>query len=239
MIGAAGTGAALRSIGDLCRLDPDRVQRAVWQELAQTAKLPWYSRLQKPEAFRGIRAAIFGDFTHTIGLGYALAREVGLEVGWAGTYLGHLEQDFLFHASSFTDDSFVTDDPDEVADRIEQTEPDLLVGTHLEEEVARFLDIPFLPLCPPTLRQPFDQRPLMGYSGSSILADTLEDALRRSGERREAPAAPETPWTGEALEELEEVPAFLRGRARRRAEERARELGAPEVTLNILEESRL
>jgi light-independent protochlorophyllide reductase subunit B len=45
-------------------------------------------------------------------------------------------------------------------------------------------------------------------------------------------------WTEEALEELEEIPAFLRGRARRLAEEHARALDSPEVTPEILEESR-
>src|SRR3712207_7534776 len=49
---------------------------------------------------RGRRVAIFGDFTYPLGLGYALAREVGLEVAACGTYLRHLERDFLFHARS-------------------------------------------------------------------------------------------------------------------------------------------
>jgi hypothetical protein len=40
------------------------------------------------------------------------------------------------------------------------------------------------------------------------------------------------------LEELGEIPAFLRGRARRLAEEHARTLNSPEVTPEILEESR-
>jgi light-independent protochlorophyllide reductase subunit B len=80
MIGAAGTGAVLRSVGELCQLDPKSVQRAIWAELARTAKLPWYARLEPPETFQDRRVAIFGDFTYPLGLGYALAREVGLEI---------------------------------------------------------------------------------------------------------------------------------------------------------------
>jgi light-independent protochlorophyllide reductase subunit B len=82
----------------------------------------------------------------------------------------------------------------------------------------------------------------MGYVGSTILADALEGALREPRSRvraepsRSAPRVPE--WTEEALEELEEIPAFLRGRARRLAEEHARTLDSPEVTPEILEESR-
>ena len=186
--------------------------------------------------------ALFGDLTYTTGLGYTLAREVGLEVAWAGTYLAHLEKDFLFHAHTFTDEAFVEDDPEAVAARVEETAPDLLVGTHLEREVAEALDMPFLPLCPPIFEHSFAEKPVMGYVGSTILADALEGALREPRSRvraepsRGAPRVPE--WTEEALEELEEIPAFLRGRARRLAEEHARTLDSPEVTPEILEESR-
>lgn len=237
MFGSAGTGAALRSVGELCEMEPDKVQRAVFSELAGTARLPWYARLQSPEALRDRRVAIFGDFTYSIGLGYVLAREVGLEVAVCGTYLLHLERDFLFHASTFTDDAFATDDPDEVAACIEAASPDIIIGTRLEEEVARSLGVPFLPLCPPVAHHPFAERPLMGYAGSSVLADSIEDALRQTGQR---PAAPEPgmPWSREAMDGLEGIPAFLRGRARRLAEERARERGAAEVTRRIFEESR-
>jgi light-independent protochlorophyllide reductase subunit B len=124
----------------------------------------------------------------------------------------------------------------------EETAPDLLVGTHLEREVAEALDMPFLPLCPPIFEHSFAEKPVMGYVGSTILADALEGALREPRSRvraepsRSAPRVPE--WTEEALEELEEIPAFLRGRARRLAEEHARTLDSPEVTPEILEESR-
>ena len=238
-IGSAATGAVLRAIGELCSLDPKVVQRAVWAELARTAKLPWYARLAVPETFRGRRAAIFGDFTYATGIGYALSREVGLEVAWAGTYLAHLEKDFLFHAHTFTEDAFVEDDPEAVAARVEATAPDLLVGTGLEREVADALGVPFLPLCPPIFEHPFVEKPLMGYAGSSVLADALEGVLREWRESHgEEPAARGPGWTEEALTELEEIPAFLRGRARRLAEERARALDSHEVTPEILEESR-
>ena len=238
MIGAAGTGAALRAVGNSCNLDPDKVQRVIWGELGTTSKLPWLSRLIPPELLRGRRAAVFGDLTYTLGIGYALAREVGLEVIWAGTYLEHLGRDFLFNANSFTDDAFVTDDPDEVAARVENSDPDLLIGTHLESEAAEALGIPFLQLCPPTTIQPFIENPLMGYTGSSLLADALEGCLRRP-ERKPKATPRELPWTEEALEELEEVPAFLRGRARRLAEEHAREVGTREVTRELFGRSRI
>ncbi len=237
MIGSAGTGSVLRSIGELCNLDGNKVQRSIWGELARTTKLPWYARLATPETFQSRRVAIFGDFTYTLGLGYALAREVGFEVAPCGTYLTHLERDFLFHAHTFTEDAFVTDDPGEVADRIEESRPDLLIGTHLEGEVAEGLNIPFLPLCPPVSSHPFVQRPLMGYAGSSVLADALDRSPRRiEAQARVIPAG--LPWTDDALDELEEIPAFLRGRARRLAEERARKLDAPEVTTELLQDSR-
>ena len=229
----------MRAVGELCSLDPKQVRRVVWAELARTAKLPWYARLERPETFRGRRAVLFGDLTYTTGLGYTLAREVGIEVAWAGTYLAHLEKDFLFHAGTFTDEAFVADDPEAVAARVEDTAPDLLIGTHLEEEVAGVLDVPFLPLSPPAAEHPFVERPLMGYAGSGVLADALEGVLREpSSGPREEPTARGPRWTEEALEELEEVPAFLRGRARRLAEEHAKALGSSEVTPGILEESR-
>jgi light-independent protochlorophyllide reductase subunit B len=236
MIGAAGTGAVLRSVGELCQLDPKSVQRAIWTELARTAKLPWYARLEPPETFQDHRVAIFGDFTYPLGLGYALAREVGLEIKACGTYLTHLERDFLFHAHTFTEGAFVEDDPDEVASRIEAAKPDLIVGTHLEEGVAASLGVPFLPLCPPVTYRPFVGRPLMGYAGSSVLADALDNVLREKGMEPAGEASIQ--WTEGALQEVSEVPLFLRGRARRLAEERARRQGSAEVTREIFLESR-
>ena len=236
MIGAAGTGALLRSVGELCQLDPKSVRRTIWAELAHTAKLPWYARLEPPETFQDRRVAIFGDFTYPLGLGYALAHEVGLQITACGTYLTHLERDFLFHAHIFTDEAFVEEDPDQAAARIEAAKPDLIVGTHLEESVADALGVPFLALCPPVSDRPFVGRPLMGYAGSSILADELDHVLQGKGIE---PAGEATiQWTTEALEEAAAVPLFLRGRARRLAEEHARRQGSAEVTREIFLESR-
>jgi light-independent protochlorophyllide reductase subunit B len=236
MIGAAGTGALLRSVGELCQLDPKSVRRTIWAELAHTAKLPWYARLEPPETFQDRRVAIFGDFTYPLGLGYALAREVGLQITACGTYLTHLERDFLFHAHTFTEEAFVEEDPDRVAARIEAAKPDLIVGTHLEEGVADSLGVPFLPLCPPVTDRPFVGRPLMGYAGSSILAEELDHVLQGKGiePAREATIQ----WTTEALQEAAAIPLFLRGRARRLAEEHARSQGSAEVTREIFLESR-
>ncbi len=236
MIGAAGTGAALRAVGELCQLDPKSVQRTIWAELARTAKLPWYARLEPPETFENHKVAIFGDFTYPLGLGYALAREVGLEVITCGTYLTHLERDFLFHAHTFTEGAFAEDDPEAVAARIEAAGPDLVIGTHLEEGVAESLEVPFLPLCPPTASRPFVERPLMGYTGSSVLADALDDALRWKKQEPTGEAAIQ--WTDGALQEVAGVPPFLRGRARRLAEDHARKQGSGEVTREIFLESR-
>jgi light-independent protochlorophyllide reductase subunit B len=236
MIGAAGTGAALRAIGELCQLDPRSVQRTIWAELARTAKLPWYARLEPPETFENRRVAIFGDFTYPLGLGYALAREVGLEVVTCGTYLTHLERDFLFHAHTFTEGAFVEEDPEAVAARIEAAQPDLIIGTYLEEGVAESLEVPFLPLCPPTADRPFVERPLMGYAGSSVLADALENILR--WKKPEPAGETAIQWTDGALQEVAGVPPFLRGRARRLAEDHARRQGSNQVTREIFLESR-
>jgi light-independent protochlorophyllide reductase subunit B len=79
----------------------------------------------------------------------------------------------------------------------------------------------------------------MGYAGSSVLADALDGVLNRTKTRPETVAkAAGLPWTDGALQELAEVPPFLRGRARRLAEERAREDGSAEVTREVFLESR-
>jgi light-independent protochlorophyllide reductase subunit B len=80
----------------------------------------------------------------------------------------------------------------------------------------------------------------MGYTGSSVLADALDGALTRPDEEpQEVLQAAGMPWTDEALDELAQIPPFLRGRSRRLAEERARELGSEAVTRQIFMESRL
>ena len=79
----------------------------------------------------------------------------------------------------------------------------------------------------------------MGYTGSSVLADALDGALGRTHEEpEEVVESTGMPWTDEAFEELSEIPSFLKGRARRLAEEHARELGSDAVTRQIFLESR-
>lgn len=238
MVGAGGTGSVLRAIGGLCELEPNKIQRVVWSELGKTSKLPWFARLMAPEELQDKRAAIFGDFTYTLGLGYAIAREVGLEVACAGTYLEHLEPDFLSQTKSFTDSAFVTGDPDDVASRLEEADPDILIGTRAEREVADELGVPFLQLCAPADSRAFVERPLMGYAGSSVLADLLKEALTDVGERPKTSVRGPR-WTEEALKVLDETPSFLRGRTRRLAEEYAKENHAREITREVFERSRL
>ncbi len=49
-------------------------------------------------------------------------------------------------------------------------------------------------------------------------------------------AASEILWTAEALQRMERAPVFLRGMVKRLAEKKARELGYPEITADILDQ---
>ena len=102
--------------------------------------------------------------------------------------------------------------------------------------MAESLEVPFLPLCPPTTDRPFVERPLMGYAGSSVLSDALDNALRYK--QKEPAGETAIQWTDGALQEVAGVPPFLRGRARRLAEDHARRQGSGEVTREIFLESR-
>lgn len=55
-------------------------------------------------------------------------------------------------------------------------------------------------------------------------------------ESHEQTAAPGVVWTDEALKRMERAPAFLRGMVKRLAEKKARELGYPEITAEILDQ---
>ncbi len=68
------------------------------------------------------------------------------------------------------------------------------------------------------------------------LADALADVLREKSTEPAGEAGMQ--WTDGALQEAAEVPLFLRARARRLAEERARKQGSGEVTREIFLESR-
>lgn len=52
----------------------------------------------------------------------------------------------------------------------------------------------------------------------------------------ESHSTPEVRWTDGSLKRLERAPAFLRGMVRRLAEKKARELGYPEITEDILDQ---
>lgn len=53
---------------------------------------------------------------------------------------------------------------------------------------------------------------------------------------QEQTAAPGVLWTEEALQRMERAPVFLRGMVKRLAEKKARELGYPEITAEILDQ---
>ena len=73
----------------------------------------------------------------------------------------------------------ITDDYLEVEKRVQELQPELVLGTQMERHIAKRLGIPCAVISAPVHVQDYPARysPLMGFEGSNVLFDTLVHPL--------------------------------------------------------------
>ncbi len=275
-IGVGATCDFIKEVAELAGVDPKPALDDA------ESRLPWYSRSVDSTYLTGKRVFIFGDATHAVAAARIAAEEFAFEVVGIGTYSREFAREVRAAAETYGVDALITDDYLEVEERVEQLQPELVLGTQMERHIAKRHGIPCAVISAPIHVQDFPARysPQMGFEGANVIFDTfvhplvmgLEEHLlgmfREDFEFHDAagpshlggharvpdsapiivpstvneaePAGTEPAeadvlaWAPDAETELQRIPFFVRGKARRNTERFAQDNGVAMITVETL-----
>jgi light-independent protochlorophyllide reductase subunit B len=122
----------------------------------------------------GKRVFIFGDATHVVAAARVAAQEMGFQVVGLGTYSREFAREVRDAAVIYGVDALITDDYLEVEARVAELQPELVLGTQMERNIAKRMGIPCAVISAPVHVQDFPARfsPQMGFEGANVLFDT-------------------------------------------------------------------
>ncbi|MBE9030592.1 ferredoxin:protochlorophyllide reductase (ATP-dependent) subunit B [filamentous cyanobacterium LEGE 11480] len=212
----------------------------------------WFSRSIDCQNLTGKKAVVYGDATHAAAITKILAREMGIQVVWSGTFCKHDEDWFREQVSEYCDEVLISEDHGEVGDRIAKTEPAVIFGTQMERHVGKRLNIPCGVISAPIHVQnfPVGYRPMVGYEGTNQLVDLIynsftlgmEDHLMEifgGHDTKEAitqtiSADADLAWSKDGSAELAKIPGFVRNKVKRNTEKFARDQHIQKITAETL-----
>ena len=181
-----------------------------------------------------------------------LVREMGVHVACAGTYCKQDADWFREQVVGFCDEVLITDDHTLVGDMIARIEPSAIFGTQMERHIGKRLDIPCGVISAPVHIQnfPLGYRPFLGYEGTNQIADLIYNTFTLGMEdhlleifgghdtkevlTKSLSTDSEFVWTTTSLNELNQIPGFVRGKVKRNTEKYARQNNITEISLEVL-----
>jgi light-independent protochlorophyllide reductase subunit B len=170
-IGIGATRDFIREVAALAGMDAEATVTRVESQMAP--RMPWYSRSVDSTYLTGKRVFIFGDATHAIAAARVAAKELGFEVVGLGTYAREFARDVRAAAAIYGVEALITDDYLEVEDAIAAVQPELVLGTQMERNIAKRLGIACAVISAPVHVQDFPARysPQMGFEGGNVIFD--------------------------------------------------------------------
>ncbi len=171
-IGVGATRDFIREVAVLAGLDPEATLSRIEAEVG--SRLPWYSRSVDSTYLTGKRVFIFGDATHAIAAARVASKELGFEVVGLGTYSREFARDVRAAAALYGLEALITDDYLEVEEAIGAVQPELVLGTQMERNIAKKLGLACAVISAPVHVQDFPARtsPQMGFEGANVIFDT-------------------------------------------------------------------
>ena len=138
------------------------------------SRLPWYSRSVDSTYLTGKRVFIFADATHAMAAADIATKELGFTVVGLGTYTREFAREVREKAQSLGLEALITDDYLEVETKVQELQPELVLGTQMERHIAKRLGIPCAVISAPVHVQDFPARysPQMGFEGANVIFDT-------------------------------------------------------------------
>ncbi len=176
-IGVGATRDFVREVATLAGFDPEATLARVEGDAGSRA--PWYSASVDSTYLTGKRVFIFGDATHAIATARYAAKEMGFTVVGLGTYSREFARDVRAAAALYDVEALITDDYLTVEAAIAAAQPELVLGTQMERNIAKRLGIACAVISAPVHVQDFPARfsPQMGFEGANVLFDTLVHPL--------------------------------------------------------------
>jgi light-independent protochlorophyllide reductase subunit B len=138
------------------------------------SRLPWYSRSIDSTYLTGKRVFVFADGSHAIAAARVARDEMGFEVVGLGTYSRERARDVRAAAKEYGLEALITDNYLEVEARVQELQPEMVLGTQMERHIAKRLGIPCAVISTPAHVQDYPARysPQMGFEGANVLFDT-------------------------------------------------------------------
>jgi light-independent protochlorophyllide reductase subunit B len=232
-------------------------EQYIQKQTLYVSQAAWFSRSIDCQNLTGKRAVVFGDATHSACMTKILTCEMGIQVVCAGTYCKHDADWFREQVTGFCDEILITEDHTQVSDMIARLEPAAIFGTQMERHVGKRFDIPCGVVSAPVHIQnfPLGYRPFLGYEGTNQIADLvynsftlgMEDHLleifnghdTKEIQKNEVSLQNGKPneglyWSKEALQELSQIPGFVRGKVKRNVETYAQQKKENTITLELM-----
>jgi light-independent protochlorophyllide reductase subunit B len=138
------------------------------------SRLPWYSRSVDSTYLTGKRVFVFGDATHALAAARVATQELGFTVVGLGTYSRAFARDVREAAADYGVEALITDDYLEVEAKVQELQPELVLGTQMERHIAKRFGIPSAVISAPVHVQDFPARysPQMGFEGANVIFDS-------------------------------------------------------------------
>ena len=172
-IGVAATREFIAEVAALAGVDAAPLLAAT------DSRATWYARSVDSTYLHGKRVFVFGDATHVVAAARVAAEELGFTVCGIGTYSREFARDVRDAAKKYGIEALITDDYLEVEARVEELQPDLVLGSQMERHIAKRLRVPCAVISGPVHVQDFPARysPQMGFEGANVLFDAFVHPL--------------------------------------------------------------
>lgn len=167
-IGISATLEFIAEVAALAGVDPGPVLDR------SRSRLPWYSRSVDSTYLTGKRVFVFGDASHAVAAARVAADELGFKIVGIGTYSREFAREIREAAARYDVEPLITDDYLEVESKIQELQPELVLGTQMERHIAKRFAIPCAVISAPVHVQDFPARyaPQMGFEGANVIFDT-------------------------------------------------------------------
>ncbi|MFA5955579.1 ferredoxin:protochlorophyllide reductase (ATP-dependent) subunit B [Hyphomicrobium sp.] len=167
-IGVSATREFIAEVAEVAQIDASAILAS------ESCRLPWYSRSVDSNYLTGKRVFIFGDATHAIAAARICKEELGFTVVGLGTYSREFGRDVREAAKAYDIEALITDDYLEVEAKVQDLQPELVLGTQMERHIAKRLGVPSAVISAPVHVQDFPARysPQMGFEGANVIFDS-------------------------------------------------------------------
>ena len=134
----------------------------------------WWSKSVDSNYFTGKRVFIFGDATHVSAAARIAKEEMAFNVVGIGCYNREYARKIRGLAKDLDVDALISDDYLEVEQRINELQPEMILGSQMERHIGKRLGIPCAVISAPFHVQDHPARysPQVGWEGANVIFDT-------------------------------------------------------------------